>query len=74
MNLPYTAVVNWPRPQIQIDWIDCVLGVEEWCNQHVGVQGQDWQWVGPEFAPSWLCVVMFAREMDKTLFLLRWSV
>ena len=73
MHYPYTALCNWPEPQLQIDWVDQVICIEHWLGQHVGVKGQDWDWVGPEYSPAWLCAVMFQREQDKTMFLLTWG-
>lgn len=73
MQYPYTAVCNWPEPQPQIDWVDMVLCAEHWLTTNVGARGDSWEWVGPDFSPSWLCCVMFKREQDKLLFLLRWA-
>ena len=72
-HLIYTAACNWPPPQPQIDWVDQVICMEHWLTTHVGVRGVDWDWVGPDYAPSWVCAVMFARARDKTVFLLRWG-
>lgn len=72
-EFPYTALCSWPLPQPQIDWVDVVQSMELWLETHVGVKGVAWDWIGPEYVPSWVCAVMFKDPLNKTLFLLRWG-
>lgn len=65
----YTATVLWPRPQLQIDWVDRVSTLEQWLVRCVGEENRDWAWVNHTIDAT----VAFKRERDKTLFLLTWS-
>lgn len=73
-QFPYVGVVSWPVPQPQIDFVDQLETVGGWLRDHVGQEDLDWAWVPKEYVASWLCAVEFARERDRTLFLLRWDL
>lgn len=67
----YRATVNWAtlQPQVQIDWVDLVLTVEEWLDANVGAKGTTWDWMDHTACTQ----VGFLREQDCTWFNLRWS-
>ncbi len=67
----YRAVVNWAslQPQVQLDWVDLVISVEEWLEEYVGTKGSDWDWLDHTGCSQ----VGFDREQDCQWFQLRWS-
>ena len=43
----YYVEANWPRPQIQIDWIDMEITVSTWLDTNLGPS--QWAWAtGPK--------------------------
>jgi hypothetical protein len=42
----HRADFNWASVHScrQQDWVDTVVTVEQWLEQHVGVKGEDWEW------------------------------
>lgn len=49
---PIYVQAQWPRPQIQIDWIDQEITVAAWLDLTIGVTA--WEWAdGPK---EYICV------------------
>lgn len=74
-ELPYTAVVPWPTVEYrgQQDWVASVICIETWLESRVGRHYVEWTWNMWTLHNHNLCGVGFAREVDSTLFLLRWD-
>ena len=75
MGLPYSALVHWPLTELdgQQDWVTSVLRVESWLEARIGAHYQRWDWGTWTLHQPDLCSVVFLREEDATLFLLRWD-
>jgi hypothetical protein len=72
MTFAYTATVPWPITGNQADWVNRIATVQQWLEQYVGVENQQWCWdnrISTEFCAG----VQFARDRDKMLFLLHWN-
>lgn len=77
-NLPYRAIVPWPRIEYngQWDWIATVDTVESWLESQVGPHYVYWSWTMwnlRDLAGYDHCSVSFLRAQDSTLFRLRWG-
>jgi hypothetical protein len=53
-------------PDYETDWGNGWRDSIAWCNQHVGQQSITWWYQG-------LGQFEFAREQDRTMFVLRWG-
>ena len=69
--MKYPATVNWAtlQPQLQLDWVDLVITVEDWLDKNVGSKGTDWDWMNNTTCSQ----IGFIREQDCMWFQLRWS-
>lgn len=64
---PYVTTNPWPfADDPQLDWITAVAELEYWLNNRIGPRLVRWTWINLQ------CRVAFARETDRTFFLLRW--
>ena len=74
---PYIAIAPWPTIThpitYQIDWIDCVQELESWLERSVGPHYQRWAYATSQEQEYWHACVSFAREPDRTMFVLRWA-
>ena len=66
-SFPYQTTNPWPFPNHYVDWAIAVYDLEFWLEQYVGHQMVQWAWTGGQ------CKLAFAKERDRTLFLLRWG-
>lgn len=76
-QLPYRAVVPWPRVYGRAgnpDWPAAVDCVQTWLETSVGRHWCEWCWSGWSLAHSDLCAVSFRWEPSVSLFLLRFGV
>jgi hypothetical protein len=75
-ELPYRAVVPWPRIYTRgnQDWVAAVDCVQGWLEVCVGRHWCEWTWTGWSLAHSDLCAVSFRWEPSVSLFLLRFGV
>jgi hypothetical protein len=76
-ELPYRAVVPWPRVYTvarQQDWVAAVDCVQTWLETSIGRHWCEWCWAGWSLAHSDLCAVSFRWEPAVSLFLLRFGV
>jgi len=75
-ELPYRAVVPWPRIYTRgnQDWVASVDCVQGWLETSVGRHWCEWTWTGWSLAHSDLCAVSFRWEPSVSLFLLRFGV
>ena len=75
-ELPYRAVVPWPRVYTRgnQDWVASVDCVETWLETSVGRHWCEWCWAGWSLAHSDLCAVSFRWEPAVSMFLLRFGV
>lgn len=54
----YYVECPWPRPQIQIDWIDEEIAVSAWLDYTLGVTA--WAWApGPK---ECICITVYKPE------------
>ena len=67
--MDHQAAVPWNRPQQQYDWVDQILGIEQWLERTIGVKEEAWTWVDN----TTCACIRFKRAKDATLFLLVWS-
>ena len=69
--MKYPATVNWAtlQPQLQLDWVDLVITVEDWLADNVGAKGELWDWMDHTACTQ----VGFQREQDCMWFMLRWG-
>ena len=72
-NFAYQAACPWPRPQPQIDWVDSVIVMEEWLDQHIGPHGEYWVWNFDENQTKSEARIAFSKAKYRTLFLLQWA-
>lgn len=72
-DFDYIAVAPWPQPQVQMDWIQGYLTMEQWLNQYVGGHYTRWAWATQRDHNSWEACVAFRWEKHRTLFLLTWA-
>ena len=76
-ELPYRAVVPWPRVYTvtcQQDWVAAVDCVQTWLETSIGRQWCEWTWTGWSLQHSDLCAVSFRWEPSVSMFLLRFGV
>ena len=75
-ELPYRAVVPWPRIYTRgnQDWVASVDCVQGWLEVCVGRHWCEWTWTGWSLAHSDLCAVSFRWEPSVSMFLLRFGV
>jgi hypothetical protein len=76
-ELPYRAVVPWPRVYTvsnQQDWVAAVDCVQTWLETSIGRHWCEWTWTGWSLAHSDLCAVSFRWEPSVSMFLLRFGV
>ena len=75
-ELPYRAVVPWPRVYTRgnQDWVASVDCVQSWLEISVGRHWCEWCWAGWSLAHSDLCAVSFRWEPSVSMFLLRFGV
>jgi hypothetical protein len=75
---PFRHIASAPWPgtdlDLQIDWVDSIIILEEWLLQHVGHHYSNWAYhnAGWGLKPGY-CSLAFRRAPDCTLFLLRWA-
>jgi hypothetical protein len=76
-DLPFRAVAPWPLVvtpnSLQLDWVDSVIIVESWLDQHVGDHYVDWCWNMWTLHQYNYCGVAFRYEPNVSLFLLRFG-
>lgn len=74
-ELPYRAVVPWPRIETNgnLDWVAAVDIMQSWLESTVGKHYIQWTWTMWTLDQPDLCGVSFARDTDSTLFLLKWT-
>lgn len=67
LYFPYITTNPWPfADDPALDWITAVNELEYWLDHRIGPRLVRWNWLGLQ------CRVAFAREPDRTIFLLRW--
>lgn len=72
-SFEHVAIAPWPKPQIQMDWVDGVITMEHWLEKHIGQHFIHWAWATQRDHNSWEACVAFKYDKHKTLFLLQWA-